>query len=108
MKRLAFVLGVTLLGLPAQADITHRIQSSIQLSVDGAGSVATRIPLHTLYLVQTSLWTLLVVLAPLLPVPLLVTLLLLTALQLLATLLAIQNRSLRETQRPQTPPSRRE
>jgi len=44
MKRLAFVLGVTLLGLPAQADITHRIQSSVQLSVDGAGSVATRIP----------------------------------------------------------------
>ena len=44
MKRLAFVLGVTLLGLPAQADITSRIQSSIQLSVDGAGSVATRIP----------------------------------------------------------------
>ena len=44
MKRLAFVLGVTLLGLPAQADITHKIQSSIQLSVDGAGSVATRIP----------------------------------------------------------------
>ena len=44
MKRLAFVLGVTLLGLPAQADITHRIQSSIQLSVDGAGSVAARIP----------------------------------------------------------------
>ena len=44
MKRLAFVLGVTLLGLPAQADITHRIQSSIQLSVDVAGSVATRIP----------------------------------------------------------------
>ena len=44
MKRLAFVLGVTLLGLPAQADITHKIQSSIQLSVDGAGSVATKIP----------------------------------------------------------------
>ena len=44
MKRLAFVLGVTLLGSPAQADITHRIQSSVQLSVDGAGSVATRIP----------------------------------------------------------------
>ena len=37
MKRLAFVLGVTLLGLPAQADITHKIQSSIQLTVDGAG-----------------------------------------------------------------------
>ena len=44
MKRVAFVLGVTLLGLPAQADITHRIQSSVQLSVDGAGSVAARIP----------------------------------------------------------------
>ena len=44
MKRTLLVLGVTLLGLPAQADITHRIQSSIQLSVDGAGSVATRIP----------------------------------------------------------------
>ena len=44
MKRTLFVLGVTLLGLPAHADITHRIQSSVQLSVDGAGSVATRIP----------------------------------------------------------------
>ena len=44
MKRLAFVLGVTLLGLPAQADITSRIQSSVQLSVDGAGSVANRVP----------------------------------------------------------------
>ena len=44
MKRLAFVLGVTLFGLPAQADITHRIQSSVQLSVDGAGSVAAKIP----------------------------------------------------------------
>ena len=44
MKRVAFVLGVTLLGLPAQADITHRIQSSVQLSVDGAGSVANRVP----------------------------------------------------------------
>tara|TARA_Y100000004_G_scaffold49159_1_gene54117 strand:+ start:556 stop:1044 length:489 start_codon:yes stop_codon:yes gene_type:complete len=44
MKRIAFVLGVTLLGLPAQADITHKIQSSVQLSVDGAGSVAARIP----------------------------------------------------------------
>ena len=44
MKRVAFVLGVTLLGLPAQADITHRIQSSVQLTVDGAGSVASRVP----------------------------------------------------------------
>ena len=44
MKRTLLVLGVTFLGLPAQADITHRIQSSVQLSVDGAGSVAARIP----------------------------------------------------------------
>jgi hypothetical protein len=44
MKRTLLVLGVTLLGLPAQADITHKIQSSIQLSVDGAGSVATKLP----------------------------------------------------------------
>ena len=44
MKRTLLVLGVTLLGLPAQADIVHKIQSSIQLSVDGAGSVATKIP----------------------------------------------------------------
>ena len=44
MKRTLLVLGVTLLGLPAQADITHKIQSSIQLTVDGAGSVASRVP----------------------------------------------------------------
>ena len=44
MKRTLLVLGVTLLGSPAQADITHKIQSSIQLSVDGAGSVAAKIP----------------------------------------------------------------
>lgn len=44
MKRTFLVLGVTLLGLPAQADITHRIQSSVQLKVDGAGSVASRVP----------------------------------------------------------------
>jgi hypothetical protein len=45
MKRTLLVLGITLTAaLPAQADITHRIQSSVSLSVDGAGSVATRIP----------------------------------------------------------------
>jgi len=44
MKRLALVLGITLFAAPAEADITHRIQSSVSLSVDGAGSVATRIP----------------------------------------------------------------
>jgi hypothetical protein len=45
MIRTLLVLGITLAGaLPAQADITHRIQSSVSLSVDGAGSVAARIP----------------------------------------------------------------
>ena len=44
MKRTFFVLTATLLAVPVQADITHRIQSSVSLSVDGAGSVATRIP----------------------------------------------------------------
>ena len=44
MKRTLLVLGVTLLGLPAQADVIHRIHSSIQLTVDGAGSVANRVP----------------------------------------------------------------
>ena len=44
MKRTLFVLTATLLAAPVQADITHRIQSSVSLSVDGAGSVATRIP----------------------------------------------------------------
>ena len=32
------------MGLPAQADVIHRIHSSIQLTVDGAGSVANRVP----------------------------------------------------------------
>jgi hypothetical protein len=44
MKRTLLILGAALLGLPAHADITHRIQSSVSLSVDGAGSVATRVP----------------------------------------------------------------
>jgi len=44
MKRTFFVLTATLLAVPVQADITHRIQSSVSLSVDGAGSVAIRQP----------------------------------------------------------------
>ncbi len=44
MKRFAFVLGLSFLGLPAHADITHKIQSSVQLTVDGAGSIANRVP----------------------------------------------------------------
>ena len=43
MKRLALVFGITLMAAPVQADIIHRIQSSVSLSVDGAGSVADRI-----------------------------------------------------------------
>ena len=44
MTRTLLVLGITLAAaLPAQADITHKIQSSIQLQVDGAASQASRI-----------------------------------------------------------------
>ena len=44
MNRTLLVLGVTLAaGLPARADITHKIQSSIQLQVDGAASQASKI-----------------------------------------------------------------
>ena len=44
MKKALLALAASLLAAPAQADITHKIQSSVSLSVDGAGSVATRIP----------------------------------------------------------------
>jgi len=44
MKKAFLALAASLLASPAQADITHKIQSSVSLSVDGAGSVATRIP----------------------------------------------------------------
>ena len=44
MTRALLVLGITLAAaLPAKADITHKIQSSIQLTVDGAASQASRI-----------------------------------------------------------------
>ena len=43
MKRLALLTSLTLLAAPAHAEITHRIQSSISLSVDGAASAAKRI-----------------------------------------------------------------
>ncbi len=44
MNRSLLVLGITLAAaLPANADITHKIQSSIQLTVDGAASQASRI-----------------------------------------------------------------
>ena len=44
MKKALLALAVSLLSAPAHADITHKIQSSVSLTVDGAGSVATRIP----------------------------------------------------------------
>ena len=44
MRKALLVLAVSLLAAPAQADITHKIQSSVSLSVDGAGSVAIRQP----------------------------------------------------------------
>lgn len=37
------ILAVVLAAAPVQADITHKIQSSVQLTVDGAASAATRI-----------------------------------------------------------------
>tara|TARA_Y100000004_G_scaffold130359_1_gene146999 strand:+ start:219 stop:707 length:489 start_codon:yes stop_codon:yes gene_type:complete len=44
MTRALLVLGITLAAaMPAKADITHKIQSSIQLTVDGAASQASRI-----------------------------------------------------------------
>ena len=50
MKRALFVAVTLLAAAPAQADITHKIQSSIQLNVDAAASAATRI--NTSYSVQ--------------------------------------------------------
>jgi hypothetical protein len=44
MKKALLVLAASLLAAPAQADIIHKIQSSVSLSVDGAGSVAIRQP----------------------------------------------------------------
>ena len=105
MKRLALVFGITLMAAPVQADIIHRIQSSVSLSVDGAGSVADRIGSTVRFLVTTSLWTLLVVSAPLLPEALLVTLLLLTLSLLVVTRSALPNPSSKETQRRQQLPS---
>ena len=44
MKRFAFVLGVTLLAVPAaKADLVHKIQSSISLQVGGSVTTANRI-----------------------------------------------------------------
>ena len=45
MKRLiAAASAVSLFALPAQSDIIHRIQTSVQLGVDAAASSSTRVP----------------------------------------------------------------
>ena len=45
MRRVLFVSCLTLFAIsPASADITHKIQSSISLTVDGAASQAIRLP----------------------------------------------------------------
>ena len=44
MKTALLVFGITLAAVPVRADITHKIQSSVSLSVDGAASVAIRQP----------------------------------------------------------------
>jgi hypothetical protein len=44
MKKALLLLTASLLAVPVQADITHKIQSSVSLSVDNAGSVAIRQP----------------------------------------------------------------
>ena len=43
MNRTLLVLGITLLAAPAQADLTHRLSSSVQLDVGGASSRAVRL-----------------------------------------------------------------
>ena len=43
MRRSLLVLGITLLAAPAQADLTHRLSSSVQLDVGGASSRAVRV-----------------------------------------------------------------
>jgi len=44
MKRFAVLIGLLSLCGPVRADVTHRIQSNIQLTVDGASTTATRVP----------------------------------------------------------------
>ena len=45
MKRVVLpALLLTSLAAPAMADITHSLSSSVQLTVDGASSVASRVP----------------------------------------------------------------
>jgi hypothetical protein len=43
MKSLFLLAAIMLAAAPAKADLTHKIQSSVSLTVDGAASAATRI-----------------------------------------------------------------
>jgi hypothetical protein len=43
MKKLALLFSMILMTAPAHADITHKLSSSVQLTVDSAASQATRI-----------------------------------------------------------------
>lgn len=44
MRSALLVFGITLAAVPVRGEIIHKIQSSVSLSVDGAGSVAIRQP----------------------------------------------------------------
>ena len=43
MKRALLAFGMILMAAPAHADITHKLSSSVQLTVDGAASQATKV-----------------------------------------------------------------
>ena len=43
MKKASLLFGMLLMAAPAHADITHKISSSVQLTVDAAASQATRL-----------------------------------------------------------------
>jgi len=43
MKKLALLFGMLLLAAPAHADLTHKLSTSVQLTVDAAASQATRL-----------------------------------------------------------------
>ena len=43
MKKAVLLFGMLLMAAPAHADLTHKIVDSVQLTVDGAASAATRI-----------------------------------------------------------------
>ena len=43
MKRALLAFGMVLMAAPAHADITHKLSSSVQLTVDGAASQATKV-----------------------------------------------------------------